>query len=106
MTTSYELSLRLKEFGSPQVGGEYYWVSPDKVVYKNGLFVDPSKFLCRAFTLGELVRELGEFTLERAISGYYATQNELRYVSTSTPEEAAGELLAAIKEQGLKQKQS
>lgn len=108
MTTSYELSIRLKESGVPQEGGEYYWVKShgDEIyrVYGNTLKLNGAdgSILCRAFTLGELVREFGfPIVLKQISSDKFQIENwySEKHVIGCSPEEAAGELLAAIKEQ-------
>lgn len=59
MTTSYELSLRLKELGVEQSNGEYYWVEhwdgSIELLHKSQIQANTIKsILCRALTLGEL----------------------------------------------------
>lgn len=101
MTTSYELSLRLKELGVEQDGGTYYWcdMTGEKVFYHRLLCPVGFK-LCRAFTLGELVRELGDgFSLFGTKGGYRAwLSTEWHELFNTSPEEAAGELLAELKQ--------
>ena len=112
MTTSYELSLKLKELGVEQENREYYWVE----LY-GGQFVRVRKYqiqgaalknvLCAALTLGELVRELPEFTSILKLNDRFTIggASYTTFIHNTSPEEAAGELLAAIKEQELKQKE-
>lgn len=120
MTTSYELSLRLKELGVEQEG-EYYWVKREGVKWSLELnkledyfeFVVKHKSqlvdwvrkyqpLCRAFTLGELVRELGNNSnrLMCVENDMWTIAFHFSYDFFDTPEEAAGELYCEI----LKQK--
>ena len=114
MTTSYELSLRLKELGVEQTGGEYYWVLTDEgeayCYHHSDSMCNTSNgytILCRAFTLGELVREIkgvylfdAEATHEGKWFAFVETdQNTMDSGHFDTPEEAAGELLAEIKSQ-------
>lgn len=125
MTTSYELSLRLKEFGVEQSNGEYYWVEgkltgalychhklAENKEYDWEGYEERYTILCRAFTLGELVRMLGkEIEFEVMFLNHkhgkevfarrknYFTGRCSRTEKEHAPEEAAGELLAAIKEQ-------
>lgn len=103
MTTSYPLSLRLKELGVPQEGGEYYWIQPgaeiqcchtDSILYESWI-------LCRALTLGEVVRELPDgATIVRVMSNLFLshTAGASYFKNEPTPEEAAGELLAELKQ--------
>ena len=113
MTTSYELSLRLKELGVEQTG-EYYWVLTDEgeayCYHHSDSMCNTSNgytILCRAFTLGELVREIkgvylfdAEATHEGKWFAFVETdQNTMDSGHFDTPEEAAGELLAEIKSQ-------
>ena len=108
-TTSYELSLRLKEAGAVQDFGEYYWY----MVYGNPMALHPDNLmavghdkLCRAFTLGELVRELGDRIIlhklhDVYVASYANTPDEYDFeIHNTTPEEAVGELYCEI----LKQK--
>lgn len=106
MTTSYELSLKLKELGVEQEGGEYYWVElhgkPHVLYYIEGYTMNKKQIICRAFTLGELVRMIGDdFNLHVWIANdrWFVALTSGEYTS---PEEAAGELLCEI----LKQKYS
>ena len=118
MTTSYEISIRLKELGVEQTGGEYYWVLTDEgeayCYHHSDSMCNTSNgytILCRAFTLGELVREIkgvylfdAEAThegkwfafIEMDAWGHTELEMDNKYTS---PEEAAGELLAEIKSQ-------
>ena len=113
MTTSNELSLRLKELGVEQTG-EYYWVLTDEgeayCYHHSDSMCNTSNgytILCRAFTLGELVREIkgvylfdAEATHEGKWFAFVETdQNTMDSGHFDTPEEAAGELLAEIKSQ-------
>ena len=112
MTTPYELSLRLKELGVEQTGGEYYWVLTDEgeayCYHHSDSMCNTSNgytILCRAFTLGELVRELPECRIEKftdklgVVFTAQIVMHPLIYESRISPEEAAGELLAEIKSQ-------
>lgn len=108
MTTSYPLSLRLKELGVRQEGGEYYW---RKIVSGNGVYLAHetnapySTRICRALTLGEVVRELVKFG-DVNLDIYKAQLSEImtyakhngNAAARTTPEEAAGELLAELKQ--------
>jgi len=103
MTTPYELSLRLKELGVEQTGGEYYWVLTDEgeayCYHHSDSMCNTSNgytILCRAFTLGELVREIGDgFNLiVRVADDKWAIA--LSSSEYTTPEEAAGELYYEI----------
>ena len=111
MTTSYELSLRLKELGVEQTGGEYYWVLTDEgeayCYHHSDSMCNTSNgytILCRAFTLGELVREIkgvylfdAEATHEGKWFAFVETdQNTMDSGHFDTPEEAAGELWCEI----------
>ena len=111
MTTSYELSLRLKELGVEQTGGEYYWVLTDEgeayCYHHSDSMCNTSNgytILCRAFTLGELVREIkgvylfdAEATHEGKWFAFVETdQNTMDSGHFDTPEEAAGELYYEI----------
>lgn len=109
MTTSYELSIRLKESGVPQEGGEYYWVKShgDEIyrVYGNTLKLNGAdgSILCRAFTLGELVRMIPEISIVKLSGDKYGAVCVLLSIDKSTqystsPEEAAGELLCELKQ--------
>jgi len=111
MTTSYELSLRLKELGVDQEGGEYYYydVKGQEILLHSLSFMAASfNAICRAFTLGELVRELpiNAFVcpVQRMSSRKYkALFKDGGLVSAKvhdadTPEESAGELLAELKQ--------
>ena len=112
MTTSYELSLKLKELGAVQTNGEYYWVEGNftGVMYLHhksearfGQFDYDNlhTVLCRAFTLGELVREFSHLELwthNRKV--WYAGDDNSLHAKKDTPEEAAGDLYCEI----LKQK--
>lgn len=130
MTTSYELSLKLKEIGVEQEGGEYYWVcftdwQFNKVtmetletfsfecVRSNEPHIKAGEILCRALTLGEVVRVLGkdvEFEIKFinhehgkevfARRKNYLTGRCSRTEKEHAPEEVAGELLCET----LKQK--
>lgn len=116
MTTSYELSLKLKELGVEQHHGEYYWVQTwqgeERLIHRlqSQTAILNLDTKVRAFTLGELVREL--FVLggiEDIVISEYSTELKLFFVETNeplkkcqseiSPEEAAGELLAAVKSQ-------
>ena len=114
MTTSYEISIRLKELGAVQKLGEYYWVLTDEgeayCYHHSDSMCNTSNgytILCRAFTLGELVREIkgvylfdAEATHEDKWFAFVETdQNTMDSGHFDTPEEAAGELLAEIKSQ-------
>lgn len=109
-TTSYELSLRLKELGVEQTGGEYYWCQSETGKIFKAHFTsyvcsdDNYEVLCRAFTLGELVRMGDSMSISVvdveplnycAIASKYSDEIIFR----TSPEEAAGELLAEIKSQ-------
>ena len=111
MTTPYELSLRLKELGVEQTGGEYYWVLTDEgeayCYHHSDSMCNTSNgytILCRAFTLGELVREIkgvylfdAEATHEGKWFAFVETdQNTMDSGHFDTPEEAAGELWCEI----------
>ena len=115
MTTPYELSLRLKELGVEQKNGEYYWerymdwvkdengeYNEDyviEVINKDNFCFTEDTILCRAFTLGELVREIGDgfnLIVRVADDKWAIALSSSEYTS---PEEAAGELLAEIKSQ-------
>ena len=108
MTTSYELSLRLKELGVEQTG-EYYWVLTDEgeayCYHHSDSMCNTSNgytILCRAFTLGELVRELPDgTTIKKRMHNAYTAQVYWQngHVIKDSPEESAGELLAEIKSQ-------
>lgn len=107
MTTSYERSLRLKELGVEQEGGEYYWVDRNGDLICSRCRTINDKIICRALTLGELVRELSgdkivEMRLYTEITGlvtYLRRSGDLfGKESTISPEEAAGELLAELKQ--------
>ena len=112
MTTSYELSLRLKELGVEQTGGEYYWVLTDEgeayCYHHSDSMCNTSNgytILCRAFTLGELVRMMkGCSVMQMHDGNWFAfiemdawghTELEMDNKYTS-PEEAAGELWCEI----------
>ena len=112
MTTSYELSLRLKELGVEQTG-EYYWVLTDEgeayCYHHSDSMCNTSNgytILCRAFTLGELVREIKGINVLHLSDrdAWWAFRNidawgksELDYNNKyTTPEEAAGELYYEI----------
>ena len=112
MTTSYEISIRLKELGAVQKLGEYYWVLTDEgeayCYHHSDSMCNTSNgytILCRAFTLGELVRELPECRIEKftdklgVVFTAQIVMHPLIYESRISPEEAAGELLAEIKSQ-------
>lgn len=117
MTTSYELSLRLKELGVEQNGGEYYCVITleDETVRYDKTQVsqmwEGEIIRCRALTLGEVVRMIkGVSVLHLSDRNtWWAFQemddwgnSELEYNNKyTTPEEAAGELLCET----LKQKE-
>ena len=111
MTTSYEISIRLKELGVEQTGGEYYWVLTDEgeayCYHHSDSMCNTSNgytILCRAFTLGELVREIkgvylfdAEATHEGKWFAFVETdQNTMDSGHFDTPEEAAGELWCEI----------
>ena len=109
MTTSYELSLWLKEPGVEQTGGEYYWVLTDECeaycYHHSDSMCNTSNgytILCRAFTLGELVRELPECRIEKftdklgVVFTAQIVMHPLIYESRISPEEAAGELYYEI----------
>ena len=120
MTTPYELSLRLKELGVEQKNGEYYWerymdwvkdengeYNEDyviEVINKDNFCFTEDTILCRAFTLGELVREIkgvylfdAEATHEGKWFAFVETdQNTMDSGHFDTPEEAAGELWCEI----------
>ena len=113
MTTSYELSLRLKELGAVQKLGEYYWVLTDEgeayCYHHSDSTCNTSNgytILCRAFTLGELVREIKGINVLHLSDrdAWWAFRNidawgksELDYNNKyTTPEEAAGELYYEI----------
>lgn len=111
MTTSYPLSLRLKELGVSQQG-EYYWVEEwgkEVCVHKSQTQGGTiNEILCRALTLGEVVRMLGmNWNMEMKKDGTYdfmkrgelSYGNPSIYTNNQSPEESAGELLAEIKEQ-------
>lgn len=109
MTTSYELSLRLKELGVEQTGGEYYYydVKGQEMLLHSLSFMAASfNAICRAFTLGELVRELGDRIIlhklhDVYVASYANTPDEYDFeIHNTSPEEAAGELYCEI----LKQK--
>ena len=109
MTTSYELSLRLKELGVEQ-DGLFYWVKIDEdviCVSHSSVSYNEYSIICRAITLGELVRELGkhiEFEIlflnhkhgkeVFARRKNYFTGRCSRTEKEHSPEEAAGELYA------------
>lgn len=102
MTTSYELSQRLKDNGYPQEGGEYYYnIAFKTLLHKSELSgqTDYSN-LCRAFTLGECVRELPNYVEFSKIDKLYFANTEYKNIITKsdTPEEAAGELMCAVKQ--------
>ena len=118
MTTSNELSLRLKELGVEQKNGEYYWerymdwvkdengeYNEDyviEVINKDNFCFTEDTILCRAFTLGELVRELPECRIEKftdklgVVFTAQIVMHPLIYESRISPEEAAGELWCEI----------
>ena len=122
MTTSNELSLRLKELGVEQKNGEYYWerymdwvkdengeYNEDyviEVINKDNFCFTEDTILCRAFTLGELVREIKGINVLHLSDrdAWWAFRNidawgksELDYNNKyTTPEEAAGELYYEI----------
>ena len=107
MTTSYELSLKLKELGVEQ-SGEYYWCDVDgtQVLFREASLITINLGrLCRAFTLGELVRMLGDRIIlhklhDVYVASYANTPDEYDFeIHNTSPEEAAGELLCAIKKQ-------
>lgn len=120
MTTSYELSLRLKEFGVEQSNGEYYWVEgkltgalychhklAENKEYDWEGYEERYTILCRALTLGEIMRMSNSMSISVvdvkplnycAIASKYSDE----IIFKTSPEEAAGELLAEI----LKQKQT
>lgn len=113
MTTSYELSLRLKELGVEQENGEYYWMQSEtgqvfRVHFTSYVCSDDNyEVLCRAFTLGELVRMIDGVYLFDATPTHEGKwfafvetdQNTMDSGHFYSPEEAAGELLAEIKSQ-------
>jgi hypothetical protein len=117
MTTSYELSLRLKELGVEQ-RGLFYWVKIDEediiCVSYSSVTYNEYGVICRAFTLGEIVRELGKHIEFEILflnhkhgkevfarrKNYFAGKCS-RTEKEHAPEEAAGELYAET----LKQKQ-
>lgn len=115
MTTSFETSLKMKELNFPQEGGEYYYyeIDGDYFSFHRGALITLNLVpICRAFTLGELVRMLGkEIEFEVMFLNHkhgkevfarrknYFTGRCSRTEKEHAPEEAAGELLAAIKEQ-------
>ena len=106
MTTSYELSLWLKELGVEQTGGEYYWVLTDECeaycYHHSDSMCNTSNgytILCRAFTLGELVRELPDgTTIKKRMHNAYTAEVYWQNgdVIKDSPEEAAGELYYEI----------
>ena len=108
MTTSYELSLKLKELGVEQ-SGEYYWLkftntSEPVCAHYSSDYAKDYDVVCRAFTLGELVRELGDRIILHKLHDVYValyanTPDEYDFeIHNTTPEEAAGELLAELKQ--------
>ena len=104
-----------------QKNGEYYWerymdwvkdengeYNEDyviEVINKDNFCFTEDTILCRAFTLGELVRELPECRIEKftdklgVVFTAQIVMHPLIYESRISPEEAAGELLAEIKSQ-------
>ena len=115
MTTPYELSLRLKELGVEQKNGEYYWerymdwvkdengeYNEDyviEVINKDNFCFTEDTILCRAFTLGELVRELPDgTTIKKRMHNAYTAEVYWQNgdVIKDSPEEAAGELYYEI----------
>lgn len=103
MTTSFETSLKMKELNFPQEGGEYYYyeIDGDYFSFHRGALITLNLVpIYRAFTLGELVRELGDgFSLFGTKGGYRAwLSTEWHELFNTSPEEAAGELLAELKQ--------
>lgn len=106
MTTSYELSLRLKDLGVEQTG-EYYWVQTETGKVFRGHFTsyvcsdDNYEVLCRAFTLGELVRMMPDFITLMRLNGKVQAGYMGIYKYSEIPEEAAAELVIELVESGV-----
>lgn len=100
MTTSYELSLKLKELGVEQ-SGEYYWLkftntSEPVCAHYSSDYAKDYDVVCRAFTLGELVRMLPQYFSISAIPNDFYITSYKAHVHNPSPEEAAGELWAEL----------
>lgn len=113
MTTSFETSLRMKDVGFPQDGGEYYYFEDINALgFSCGTFsaasFESKRFkeydvVCRAFTLGELVRMMGDdFNRFMCVENNKWTVAFLfPYEFFDTPEEAAAELAIELVGSGV-----
>lgn len=107
MTTSFETSLRMKDVGFPQDGGEYYWIDMGdnnvRLAHYQSRIADEYDHTCRAFTLGELVRMMGDdFNRFMCVENNKWTVAFLfPYEFFDSPEEAAAELAIELVGSGV-----